>query len=336
MSRSRFEGLRLSALSASLVTLPCRSPRPYPVRVLSGRPSLAHELLTLAIPRIRRSGEVTDPEAVRREVLDRQARRGRTTAPRSGGRLLRGCSVAELPDQPFPVFDLRPPGPTASRTVLYLHGGGFVDGIDPFQWRLAARLAVASGARVVLPAYPLTPTHTWRDSHPPLLRLFQQLAIESPQGVSLLGDSAGGGLALALAQQVAASAGPQPTGLALLAPWVDLAGDTPGTEEQRAHDPWLRLTKLRLYGGWWAGDDDVQRPEVSPLHGDMAGLPPTLVMCGTRDLLLPQVRALVARLEEARVATTYREEPGLLHVYPVLPVPEAGPARRELAAFVCR
>jgi acetyl esterase/lipase len=188
----------------------------------------------------------------------------------------------------------------------------------------------------VLPAYPLAPTNTWRDSHPALLRLFEQLAIESPRGVTLMGDSAGGGLALAVAQQAAALPGPQPTGLALVSPWVDLAGDTPGTEEQRAHDPWLRLTKMRLYGGWWAGDDDVRRPEVSPLHGEMAGLPETVVLCGTRDLLLPQVRTLVDRLRAAGVAMTYREETGLLHNYPLLPTPEAGPARRALASFVSR
>jgi monoterpene epsilon-lactone hydrolase len=325
-----------------LETLPCRSPRPYPLRVSRRRPSLVHQVLTHVIPRIRDSSEVVDAEEVRRAVLARQARRGAVRPPRSGGRLLRGCSVGALDGHPFPVFDLRPPGPVGdppgrpARTVLYLHGGALVGDVDVFHWRLTSGLARASGARVVLPAYPLAPTHTWRDSHPALLRLFEQVAIESPQGVTLMGDSAGGGLALAVAQQAAALPGPQPTGLALVSPWVDLAGDTPGTEEQRAHDPWLRLTKLRLYGGWWAGDDDVHRPEVSPLHGDMRRLPPTVVQCGTRDLLLPQVRALAGRLRTAGVETTYREEPGLLHAYPVLPVPEAGPARRELAAFVGR
>jgi epsilon-lactone hydrolase len=306
------------------------------LRVRTGRPSLVHQLLTRVIPRIRDSSEVVDAEQVRREVLAGQARRGPTTPPRSGGRLLRGCTVAALDGHPFPVFELRPPGPPPVRTVLYLHGGALVGDIDLFHWRLTAGLAAASGARVVLPAYPLAPTHTWRDSHPALRRVFEQVAIESPQGVTLMGDSAGGGLALAVAQQAASLPGPQPTGLALVSPWVDLAGDTPGTEEQRAHDPWLRLTKMRLYGGWWAGDDDVHRPEVSPLHGAMTGLPDTVVLCGTRDLLLPQVRALVTRLRAAGVPTTYREQKGLLHNYPVLPTPEARPARRELAAFVSR
>ncbi len=293
-------------------------------------PSLVHEILTRVIPVVRRSGEVGDPARLRRDVLARQGR-AHPGPPRRG---LRGCTVSERPGHPFPVHELVPPGPPPSRTVLYLHGGGFIGDLDPFHWRFVAGLAHASGARFVVPAYPLTPTHTWRDSHPPLLRLFEQLAVEAPQGVTLMGDSAGGGLALALAQQVARLPGPQPTKVVLVAPWVDLAGTTPGTEEARSQDPWLTLSKLRLYGSWWAGEDDVHRPEVSPLHGDLAGLPPLLVMCGTRDLLLPQVRELVRRATAAGTSVTYVEAPGLLHVYPVLPVPEAGPARREIAAFV--
>ena len=296
----------------------------------SRRPSLAHQVLTRLIPVVRRSSEVGDPEEVRRTVLARQ-RRADPTPPRRG---LRGCTVREVDGQPFPVFDLRPPGPDPTRTVLFLHGGGFVGDIDPFHWRYAARLARATGARFVLPAYPLTPTHTWRDTHPALLALFERLAVESPSGVSLMGDSAGGGLAVAVAQRLARLSGPQPTGLVLIAPWVDLAGETPGTEEARGRDPWLKLTKLRLYGSWWAGEDDVRRPEVSPLHGDFGGLPPMLVFCGTRDLLLPQVRETVRLARAAGATVGYHEAPGLLHAYPILPVPEARSARREIAEFL--
>ena len=282
------------------------------------------------IPVVRRAAEVDDPDRVRRQVLDRQAKAGSDPPPRS----VRGLDVADIDGVGFPVFDVQPTGTTPTRTVLFLHGGGFVGGIDRFHWRFVSTLARDTGARVVVPAYPLTPRHTWRDSHPRLLDLFEQLAIESPHGVALVGDSAGGGLALALAQQIARRPGPQPTRLVLVSPWVDLTGTTPGTEQVAPYDPWLKLSKLKLYGGWWAGDDDPARPEVSPLHGDYAGLPRTLVLCGTRDLLVPQVREAVRRAAAAGVHVTYREEQGLLHVYPLLPIPEARPALREVVAFL--
>jgi epsilon-lactone hydrolase len=290
------------------------------------------------VPLVNRAGEVTDPERTRREVLTAQDGADQS-APR---RIVRGLRVGMLEPSPpggpgrpaFPVYDVRSPDAAPGHTVLYLHGGGFVSGIDRNHWRYVARLARASGARVVVPAYPLAPRATWRDALPPLAGLFEQLAVESPAGVTLAGDSAGGGLALAVAQQVAAGAGPQPTGLVLFAPWVDLAGSTPGTEEMRARDTWLRLSKLRLYGAWWAGDGDPERPEVSPLHGGYEGLPRMLVLCGTRDLLLPQVRMMVDRAESAGVPVSYREESDLIHVYPILPVPEAKPAFAAVLAFL--
>lgn len=293
-------------------------------------PSPTHRLLTRLIPVVRRASEVTDAEQTRRDVLAGQARNDPAPPPRA----VRGCVVTEDDELGFRVFDLRAEGVTPTRTVLYLHGGGYVGEIDRFHWRYVAALARATGSRVVVPAYPLAPRHTWREVHPPLLRLFEELAIESPRGVTLMGDSAGGGLALALAEQLARRPGPQPREVVLVAPWVDLAGTTPGTAEAAAADPWLKLSKLRLYGSWWAGQDDVERPEVSPLHGDLAGLPRMLVLCGTRDLLLPQVRELVRRAAAAGVEVHYREERDLLHVYPVLPVPEAREALRQVVDFL--
>src|SRR4051794_6108470 len=233
----------------------------------------------------------------------------------------------------MPGYELCPRGAAPQRTVLYLHGGGFVSGLDRFHWRYAARLALNLGVRVVLPDYPLTPTYTWRDSLPALTGLFERLAVESPHGVVLMGDSAGGGLAVALAQQVGMRSGPQPTHLVTFAPWVDLTGDTPGTEEAARQDPWLTLSKLKLYGSWW-GAGDPRAPEGSPLFGDMSRLPRTLVLCGTRDLLAPQSRALVSRAHEAGVPVSYVEEPGLLHVYPLLPIPEARRAFTQVADFL--
>lgn len=293
-------------------------------------PSPSHRLLARLIPVVRRAAEVDDPAKVRRRVLAGQRASSDVPPPR----VVRGLEVSQIDGIGFPVFDVHQSASSPTRTVLFLHGGGFVGGIDRFHWRYVAALVRETGARVVVPAYPLTPLHTWRDSHPPLLDLFEQLAIAAPGGVALVGDSAGGGLALALAQQIARRPGPQPTRLVLVSPWVDLTGTTPGTEQAAAHDPWLKLSKLKLYGGWWAGHDDPARPEVSPVNGEHAGLPRTLVLCGTRDLLVPQVRESVRRARTAGVDVTYREEQGLLHVYPILPVPEARGALREVVEFL--
>jgi acetyl esterase/lipase len=292
--------------------------------------SLRHRILAALLPVLRGSSEVTDPERLRAEKLGEQA-----TATSAVPRLwTRGMEVDRVEGFGFAVHDLRVAGTSPKRTLLYLHGGGFVSGLDGAHWRYVTRLARQFDLRVVLPDYPLAPSHSWRDSHEAMLRLFEQVAIESPGGVVLAGDSAGGGYALALAQQIAGRPGPQPTELVLVAPWVDLTDGTPGTIEAAARDPWLKLSRLRLFGQWWAGGDDVTRPEVSPLNGDLSRLPRALMWCGTRDLLQPQCRLLAERGASQGWDLAYVEEPGLIHVYPLLPIPEAQRAMAGLADFL--
>lgn len=293
-------------------------------------PSIKHQIHARVIPRVRRSREATDPALVRRERLAAQAKT-RTGPPT---RVVRGCVVSTLDGPGFPVHDLRAAGSAPQRSVLYLHGGGYVEHAGRVHWKYAVTLARRLDARILLPVYPLAPEFTWRDSHPQMLDLFEQVAIESPRGVTIAGDSAGGGYALALAEQLAGRTGPQATHLLLHSPWVDLTNSVAGTTQANARDPWLRLSRMRLSASWWAGGDDETRPELSPMCGDLTGLPPTLVFCGTLDTLVPQCRELARRAAGAGWDLTYVEEPDLLHVYPILPIPEARKALATTLAFL--
>lgn len=293
-------------------------------------PSVQHQFLARTIPRFRRSREVEDPERVRHEKLAEHASAD-TAPPR---RVLHGFALTRLEGHGFPVHDLRVTGTDPRRTVLFLHGGGYTTHADRVHWKYVATLAQRLDARVVFPVYPLAPESTWRDSHSSLVSLVEQVAIESPHGVVLSGDSAGGGYALALAQQLARRSGPQPTHVVLISPWVDLTNAAPGTAAAAARDPWLRLSRLRLYAQWWAGGDDETRPELSPAYGDLTGLPPTLMFCGTLDTLYPQCRELAARGLAQGWELTYVEEPDLLHVYPLLPIPEARRALETTLDFL--
>lgn len=291
-------------------------------------PSVRHQLVARVVPAVRRTGRGgTDPETLRRSLLDEQ-RAARTGPP---PRMARGFVVSTATDLDFPVHELRPTGTDPRRTLLYVHGGGYVSHADRVHWRYVTRLAARTGSRVLFPDYPLAPSATWRASFPQMLALFERAAVSAPGGVVLAGDSAGGGYALALAVQLAGSPGPQPTHLVLHAPWVDLTTPAPGIGDPAHRDPLLRSDRLHRYARWWAGRDALDRPELSPIHGDLSPLPPALVFCGTRDLLCPQNRLLAERAARQGWDLTYVEEPDLLHVYPLLPVPEA---RRALAATV--
>lgn len=319
---------------------------PHHLAPRADRPSLRHELLALVAPRIRGSRELDSEETERERIerwhtgLDRSLPTG--AVPRFDRRFVVLVEQIAHGDGPaFTSYSLSRRGSRPSRTVLYLHGGGYVAPIDPFHTRYAARLAAELDARVVLPDYPLAPEHTWRDSHDALIALAERL-LSGGEEVIVAGDSAGGGLALALAQSLRdrarATGARQPDRLLLISPWVDLTESAPDTEAFSARDTWLFLGKLRAYARWWAGcGEDLARPEVSPGLGDLDGLPPALLFCGTRDTLAPACRQLADRAAASTWELTYLERPGLIHVFPLLPgVPEAAKAWRITRDFLRR
>ena len=305
---------------------------------ISRMPSRRHALLAQAVPRVRKSHDLDTREAERARLerwhttLDRGFPTGVVPFFRRRYAVVR----EELPAG-FPTYTLTRRGHPPSRTLVYVHGGGFVAPIDPFQVRYAARLASGLRARVVLPDYPLTPEHTWVDSHEPIVELVTRL-LQSSEDVVLAGDSSGGGLALAVALSLRDRGGRQPSQLLLISPWVDLTISTPETFEVTRDDPWLFIGKMQAYAEWWAGSpEEVGRPEVSPGLGDLTGLPPALMFFGTRDSLAPGGRLLARRAQEAGWPLTTIEEPDLIHVYPILPfIPEAGRAWRQTLAFLDR
>jgi len=231
----------------------------------------------------------------------------------------------------FPCWTVRP-RPGTGRAAVFLHGGGYVYGLSPQHWTLIGRLADA-GVRVEVPLYGLAPQHTYRDAYPFVHEVYRQLAAEDPpQGIALVGDSAGGGLALGLAQELAGDGALRR--LVLLSPWLDLTLSHPQLDEVGRRDPWLAQPGLREAGAAWAGGDDPTLARLSPGNGPLAGLPPTTVLVGTHELCLPDSTDLLAAARKAGVDADLTVVEGALHVYPLLPVPEGAEGTRQVVAAV--
>ncbi len=296
-------------------------------------PSVMHEILANLVPRLRQPGELGTVEAERERLVRGHERQDRRLPTRVVPLFDRRFTVATSDLGGFSAHEITQRGRTPRLTVLYVHGGGFTAPIDAFHVRYAARMARSLNARVVIPDYPLAPEHTWRDSHDALVAHAASLAAAGP--TVLAGDSAGGGLALAVALALRDAGGAQPTSLVLISPWVDLTTTAPGTLESSAADPWLHLGRIKAWATYWAGsEDDLTRPEVSPALGDLSGLPRTLMFCGTRDTLVAGCQLLARRGAKAGWDLTYVEEPGLIHVYALMPVPEARRAFRQTLGFL--
>src|SRR4051794_14644215 len=301
-------------------------------------PSVQHAIATKVVPWLRRNPDTDDLPALRDALTtrNREADEGPPDSVRHGHEEQIGNGHG------FPVFTLWKPGGRSGiddvprRSLVYLHGGAYVRGASGWHWRFVTRLADELGARAVLPAYPLAPEFTVKDSFDGMVALVEEILATSPDGVVLAGDSAGGGYALAVAEALRDRGGPQPDRLVLVSPWVDLTGSAPGTQEAAARDPWLSFEHLSVYASFWAGSEDPETladPRVSPGLGELAGLPSTLMLCGTRDVLQPGCDALFERAEAADWPLEYVLAPGLMHVYPLLPIPEAREAFEHIVDF---
>jgi len=230
-----------------------------------------------------------------------------------------GIRVAVREEEGWPVVRLVPPRPAGA--VLALHGGGYVFGPEAQHWAFWRTIAAASGRVVVAPLYRPAPEGTAAGTVPRVAAIARALAAEGP--LALLGDSAGGGMALAAAQLLGAD-GLRPP-LLLSAPWLDGTVAHPWRMER---DPWLAAPGLRRAADRYRGDLPVDHPFISPLLGDLAGLGPMTVASGTRDVLHRDALRLEERCPDPVRLLIGR---GLLHNWPLLPVPEARAAQR---AFV--
>lgn len=266
-------------------------------------------------------------------ALLQQSRRSPDAAPFPPHSLRQQLTVTHQFFDHRPAFRLSPPHPTLR--VLYFHGGAYYNEFAPAHWRLIRRMAQELNAEVIAPDYPLTPVYGHRDVFSMVTQVYRACLQELPAGgLVLAGDSAGGGIALALTQWALQQGLPLPRRLALLSPWVDLTVSTPEQAALDAVDPFLEVESGRRLGELYAQGDDLHHYQVSPLFGPMEGLPPTVIFSGTRDILYADATALHRRMLQSHVPCTLSVGEGMIHTWMLFPVQEAVVPLQELMEFL--
>ncbi|WP_280356533.1 alpha/beta hydrolase [Nocardia otitidiscaviarum] len=271
----------------------------------------------------RRNRPFRTAEGARRHI------RERTLRPRPYGppRRLRADVTVTVDREPgWPVYTLTPRSGTAHGCVVYAHGGGWVNEIASQHWALAADIAAHAGAAVVLPIYPLIPYGTAGQVVAAIAKLVRDKRSEYGE-VCLAGDSAGGQIALSTALLLRDEHDVVLPRTVLISPALELSLSNPEIDAVLPRDPWLGRHGSRVLTELWRGDLPFTDPRVSPLAGEMSGLGPLTIFCGTHDILVPDTRLLVAKARAAGVEVDYHEQSGLVHVYPLTPTPEGRTAR---------
>lgn len=232
---------------------------------------------------------------------------------------------------------IRPAG-GAARTVLYLHGGGYIFGSPRTHRALTYRLALSADANVFAPAYRLAPEHKCPAAIEDALAAYDWLvaAGAAPSKIVIGGDSAGGGLALATLLALKDRGGPVPAGAVLFSPWTDLTGGGETMTANAGSDAMFQRETIMGGAALYCGGLDAKDPRVSPLYGDLRGLPPLLVFASTSEMLFSDAARLVEKAKEAGVSVRFEPREGLVHVWPLFHplMPEAREALDLAGAFI--
>jgi triacylglycerol lipase len=281
----------------------------------TGEPSIASQITTAAFRVLRAFTDFTDVFGV--DTVTPIAQLFASDSPPWVTTL--GLNVQRSEFEGMPVWTLQSPASSSGKYVVAIHGGGYI--VQPnivLHWLDYAAMARDTGATVIVPIYPLAPQGTAATVVPAMADLISsEIDQHGPENVSVYGDSAGGGLALATGQELVRRGDPVPAHMVLISPWLDVTLRNPAIEF--VDDPVLS-TKALQPGQQWAGDLDPADPLVSPLYGSLAGLPPTAVYAGSLDLFAPDVLVL----QDKAVATpgadfTFILRTGLIHAWATIP-----------------
>jgi len=224
------------------------------------------------------------------------------------------------------------------RHVLYLHGGGFVTGSSSLYRHLTWRLAAAARARLLSVDYRLAPEHPFPAALEDAVAAYRWLLADGADArqIAVMGDSAGGALAFAMLLKLRDEGLPLPAAAVGLSPWVDLALTSPSLELNAESDPMLNAGGARKRAEYYLQGADPRAPYASPVYGDPAGLPPTLIQVGSDEILRDDAVRMAEKLRSVGCEVELEIWPRMPHVWHLFAtiLPEARRAVARIGSFL--
>ncbi|HEX6031663.1 MAG TPA: alpha/beta hydrolase [Tepidiformaceae bacterium] len=228
-------------------------------------------------------------------------------------------------------------GARPERTILYLHGGGYVIGSIGTHREVVSRIARSANARALSVEYRLAPEHRCPAAVEDAVAAYRYLRKQGipASEIVIAGDSAGGGLTVATLLALRDAGDELPAAGVCISPWVDLCGEGESMVTKANVDPMVGKEGLTQMATHYAGDD-LRNPLASPLYGDLAGLPPLLIQVGTAETLLDDSTRLAGKARAAGVDVTLEEWEDMFHVWHFFAgmLPEGQQAIDRIGEFV--
>ncbi|MCK0141865.1 alpha/beta hydrolase [Aliiroseovarius sp. F20344] len=237
-------------------------------------------------------------------------------------------------DMARPVMEIDPDVAEDAHILLYFHGGGYFFGSPRTVRNMVGRIARAAGARALLPAYRLAPEHPFPAAPDDALAIYQEVVAAHPdQAIIIGGDSAGGGLALALLAQIVALDLPKPALTIALSPLTDLTTSGASIRDNDKTEVVLPAERMAELAAYYLDGADARDPRASPLFATFSGATPVLITVSRSEIFLDDALRMAASLEEQGVSVDLQEDDGLPHVWQMFagPLPEANQSISRIA-----
>ncbi|MBC9784245.1 alpha/beta hydrolase [Heliobacterium chlorum] len=253
------------------------------------------------------------------------------------GKLPEGIDVTPLQINNITAEWIQPSEQPKDKLIVYVHGGGYVSGSCSDHRAIVARIVKSTGITALLFEYRLAPEHPYPAAIDDAVDVYRWLLGQgfSPSNMLIAGESAGGGLALALLLALRDLQIALPAAAVAISPWTDLkcTGDSYRSKNEVSLAP---LNSWTVFSKYYAGDKDPTLPWISPLYGELHGLPPLLLNAGEDDELFDDSIAFAKNAKAAGVDVTLRVGERMVHCYPFLPafIPEARQAMNEIVEFI--
>ena len=201
--------------------------------------------------------------------------------------------------------------------ILYFHGGSYMAEATSNHWEFIENLVDDTGATVILPDYPLTPKYNYKDVFNMVVPLYKEIQqkVDVSNELIIMGDSAGGGLSLALLEKISQEDIKMPKKTILISPWLDVRMDNPKIEQVKEQDKKLNKEALKIAGLAYAESDGIDSYLVNPIDGDLSKINNLKIIKGTKDILNPDVYKLKEKAEENNINIDINEYQDAGHIW---------------------
>lgn len=216
------------------------------------------------------------------------------------------------------VFVINQNDKHTQKHIIYLHGGSYVGGIEEYHWKFIEDIIRDTDYTVIVPDYPLAPKYTYKEVFEMIVPLYTDIIQEiNPENLILMGDSAGGGMALALEQRIGELGIEVPEQLVLISPWLDTTMSNPKIDEVQKLDKELNKESLKVAGVTYSGNlgDGAKNYLINPIDGPLEKLKNVTIFTGTHDILNPDVHVLIDRAKQQGVEIDLEESDGAGHIW---------------------